>query len=302
MESTTGENSNAKWRRRGIPLIIALTFWLFWTVATGFLFRWWGELGLLLSTLLLGSLTFVGLAYLLLLVRREVWRQRQQDLSQLQRESGQLQDLIWLTARISPRRPLPYPLFRTGYEARLELLCAAWELIIEERPLRVLELGSGISSLVMAYALEASGRGELLAVEDSATYAGNTRRLLSEHSLSEHAHVIDSPLGRVQSNGETHHWYTLTDLCREAPIDFLFVDGPAGILSPMVGYPALPMLREFLADNALVLVDDTDREQEKLIGQRWMDDFPELQVCDHERYRNLGFTVFRICRAPADSS
>lgn len=297
MNSQRVETSREKVRRRGKPLIVAFVTWICWALVALFLYRWSGALGLLIGLLLLGGLAFFGLAVVLLVTRRESWQKRRQDIGQLQRDISQLRELQWLSSRISHRRPLPFPLHSTGFEARLEALNAAWELIIQQRPQLVLELGSGLSSLVMAYALETNGQGILLAMENSADYAGQTRTLLAEHDHSDRACAMDAPLGPVNVNGETRQWYTLGDLRLEKPIDFLFVDGPVGYLAPLARYPALPILREYLADDAYVLLDDTDREQEKLIVQRWLEEFPEIQACDPDSHRNVGFTLLQLSRA-----
>ncbi|MCE2473018.1 MAG: hypothetical protein J4G18_14235 [Anaerolineae bacterium] len=175
MNSSTIEDARDKWRRRSGPFAVAFAAWLGWALAAILLILRLGEPGLLLALLLLGGLLFFSLAVLLLVIRREIWRQRRNDLGQMQRESHQMQrenlqmqELVWLSSRVSPRRPLPFPLYKTGYEAALDVLIAAWELIEQERPKRVLELGSGLSSLVRAYALEANSQGTLQSLEDSA--------------------------------------------------------------------------------------------------------------------------------------
>ena len=227
--------------------------------------------------MLLAGVTCLGFALMLLFLRRESWRHRQHDLARLQRNNDELQHLIWLSSRISPRRPLP---LRTGWEARPGALNAAWELIRSERPARVLELGSGLSSLVMAYALEANGAGQLQALEDHEESATATRLLLTEHQLQHCAQVLDAPLSPLELNGTRCRWYSLSQLSSDSPVDLLFVDGPAGDLAPMVRFPALPLLRDYLAEGAIILVDDTDREQERQMIERWLGDYPGLQL-DH---------------------
>ena len=281
-------------RRRGLPLLVAFAIWLCWALVAAILYRWSGQDGLLLALLLLGGLAFFGLAGLLFQFRRELWRQRKKDLDRSQREQRYSQELIWLSGRISHRRPLPHPLYNTGYEAALGALNVAWEIIVQERPRRVLELGSGLSSLVMAYALDANGDGELLSLENSPEYAAMSRRMLDEHELSHRARILDASLVPVDIDGESYLWYTLPDLCNETSIDFLFVDGPAKDSGHMARYPALPMLRSFLADNAFIIFDDTHREQEGLIAERWLEQLPELSVIDCDRFRNFGFTVLRL--------
>lgn len=243
MDATAGERSREKLRRRGAPLFAALALWLGWSSVAVYLFDRWPESGVRLSLVLLAGLTCSGLVFLLFFLRREFWRQRRQDLALLDRYNDEMQRLIWLSSRISPRRPLP---LSNGMEARPNLLNATWELIRSERPKRVLELGSGLSTLLMAYALEANGAGKLQALENHAESAARTQRLLSEHHLQPYAQVLDAPLNPVKLDGVSYPWYTIPDLSADDPIDLLFVDGPAGWLAPMIRFPALPLLRDYL--------------------------------------------------------
>ncbi len=263
-------------------MVAAIVLWLAWALISLTLYR--VEHGLLLALLLLGLLVLLGGAYGLLWIRRELRRERQ-------REAKQQQELAWLSAEIRPRRPLP--LF-VGGMARPDLLHTIWQLIHKERPLRILELGSGLSTLVMAYALEAIGHGELFALEDNAHHAANTRRLVEEHNLSERANVLDAPLRHWELKGRSHQWYALTNLSFEFPFNLLLVDGPAGYLAPMIRYSALPLLHLHLAENALILLDDTNRPDERLIAQRWLAEIPGLQR--DERFADSEFIIFRFTR------
>ncbi|MCE2473017.1 MAG: class I SAM-dependent methyltransferase [Anaerolineae bacterium] len=119
---------------------------------------------------------------------------------------------------------------------------------------------------------------------------------MAEHGLSDRAQVIEAPLAPLEIYQETHKWYTLTDLRLDEPIDFLFVDGPAKILGNIIRYPAIPVLGQHLADKAFIILDDTHREQERLIVQRWLDENPEIRVVDSERCRNSGFAILLYSR------
>ena len=272
-------------RRRARPVVAALALWSAWALVCLALYR--SEDGLWIALLLLGFLVLLSGAYGLLWLRRDLRRERQ-------RETQRMQQLAWLAADIRSRQPLPT---WVGGMARPELLQATWNLIREERPRRVLELGSGLSTLVMAYALEASGQGEMFALEDVAPHAAATRRLLAEHGLAERARVLDAPLRQWEWDGRQLPWYSLTNLPADAAFDFLLVDGPAGYLGPSIRYPALPLLQERLAQNARILVDDTNRPDERAMVERWLAEIPGLQR--DERRTNPRFAV--LCYARPDT-
>ncbi len=129
-------------------------------------------------------------------------------------------------------------------------------------------------------------------MENIAGPAANTRKLLAEHDLSAIARIIDAPLQQIKLGGETHYFYTLDGLPKDQRFDFVFIDGPGTYLSDDVRYPGLPLLREFLADDALLLVDDIDRAHERRIVERWLAEIPDLKT--DETLSQDEFIVLRI--------
>jgi len=67
-------------------------------------------------------------------------------------------------------------------------------------------------------------------------------------------------------------WYDL-DAVPEGPFDLLLVDGPPASVGPEARYPAVPLLLDRLAKDALVVLDDTRRPDERAIGERWAAEF-----------------------------
>ena len=266
-------------------MFAALVIWLGWTLAAVLLFNALEVEGLLLSLLLLGAILAASIAYAMLWLRCEMRNERSW-------EAKRTQDLVWLNSRISPRRPLPH---WVGGMARIDLLDAAWRGVRDKRPARVLELGSGLSTLAVAYGLQANGFGELYSLEDNPGHAAQTRRLLAEHGLAAYATIIDAPLRKMELDGEVHSWYEVADIPKDVSYDILLVDGPAGHLAPSIRYPALPVLNEYLSADAMILVDDTDRSRERNHVDRWLADFSELQKVDCSNSQS--YTELRISRS-----
>jgi len=272
------------------PYIYALVLWSAWAIASLILRTLLGEDGLLYSMILFGGIAFVSIVYVAQWLRNGIRRDRYWEAGVKQENE------FMLNAFVSPRRPLPA---WESYMASAELLECIWQLILEERPNRVLELGSGLSTLVMAYALEAAGQGTLCSLEDHAGYAARTRRLVREHGLDAYAEVIETRLERLTVDSDVPYWYALTDLSTDMPIDLLFVDGPSGHFHPKIRYPALPVLRNFLSDNAVVIVDDSHRWQESDMIHEWLAEYPELRI-DGD-FVNPYFTVLRLSRSNVNS-
>ena len=176
----------------------------------------------------------------------------------------QLEALIGLYAVIRPRRQFP----RLGsWPASPEMLAFLYGEIRSRRPGLVVECGSGVSTLVMAYALEHNGSGSLVALEHDAEYAATTRRLIAEHGLT--ADVRHAPLRPTDVGGSRYEWYD-PEALPEGSIALLFVDGPPGNVGPRARFPAFPLLADRLARDGVIVVDDYDREDERTIVETWL--------------------------------
>lgn len=177
-----------------------------------------------------------------------------------------LESRDWLARELDLPRPLPPT---RAYAAAPDLLVELVEAIDRAAPEHVVELGGGISSLVIARRLAQRSRGRLVTLEHLPEYAEATRAELDAYGLAERARVIDAPLVDLELEGEQWPWYELGPDVPER-IDLLVVDGPPGTTRSQARYPALPVLRERLAPGALVFLDDTDRTQEQAIVRRWV--------------------------------
>lgn len=225
-------------------------------------------------------LLFGGLVTLLLNLHRMRQREAIQYLEHVQA-------LYSLYALLPPlRAPLP-PL--TGWAASPQLAGVLVATVCQEHPARVLELGSGASTLAMSYALEQLGAGRVLALDHDRDYAHRTTELLATHGLQARAEVVHVPLADVSLDGETRPWYDLDmieeRLAREsAPIDLLVVDGPPHETCAQARRPAVPLLYEHLSETAVVVVDDAFREDEQKALARWQETFDlELEMrASHE--------------------
>lgn len=129
-------------RRVARPALMAGALWLAWALVALALRE--EEQGTFIALLLLGlcvviSAALAGLGWFIVTRRLRA------------RDAAELTHLIWLNQELQPRRPLP-PL--STWAATPDLLVALYRTIREQRTARVLELGSGLSTIVMARALE----------------------------------------------------------------------------------------------------------------------------------------------------
>lgn len=159
-------------------------------------------------------------------------------------------------------------------------LLALFGLVRKNRPRVVLELGSGTSTVWIAYALAAdwakgdeapSRPGRLVSIDHEPDYAAQTRELLRPHSDNvAPVEVRHAPLEPLQLGAERFDWYARDALSDLAVIDMLIVDGPPSGTGALARYPAVSALVDRLADGAVVVLDDASRDDERDIAGRWI--------------------------------
>lgn len=180
---------------------------------------------------------------------------------------------------VTPRAPLP-PM--TQWAATPELALELIHQMMIHRPKNVVEFGSGCSSIVMGYILEKQKQqGRLLSIDHDEEYAQKTRSQLLLHSLNEFVSVVDAPLNTQHSigfGGKQTTWYSLEGLEIPESIDLLVVDGPPEKVTSWVRYPAVPVLLEKLSQNAVIILHDTHRKDEKAIVHAWNEHLPGSSV------------------------
>lgn len=146
--------------------------------------------------------------------------------------------------------------------------------ILDRKPNLILELGSGVSSVFIAYALEKNGSGKLLSIDHEQPYARLTAQALDQHQLSSKVDIVHAPLQKLTLAEGVWKWYDPAFIQNLPPVDMLIVDGPPFKLQPLSRYPALPILLDKLSDSALIFIDDYIREDEQEMVQKWLKAFP----------------------------
>jgi predicted O-methyltransferase YrrM len=156
--------------------------------------------------------------------------------------------------------------------------------IARERPKHILELGSGISTVICGYALERfEPEGRVISFDAESRFAMQTRQEIDGHGLQNRVRVCDAPLVSVSTPRGDSRWYNLDDYLaetsRDAPlIDLLIVDGPPGRDAALARYPALVRLAGRLKPGAVIVVDDAGRPDERRMVELWHEDFDLQQT------------------------
>lgn len=194
---------------------------------------------------------------------------------------AQTEALLALYHEVRPERALPPT---RSWAASPDLLRTCWTSALEQRPELILECGSGVSTIIFAYACRRMGVGRVVALEHEEAFAEETRASLRRHGLSDWADVRWAPLEPLPASLDSARWYAL-DAVPEGPIDLLFVDGPPANQDPTARQPALPVLYDRLSDDAVIILDDQIRAVEGAHTAGLPERYPDLalEVLEHEK-------------------
>ena len=190
---------------------------------------------------------------------------------------GQTEALIWLQSTLGLRSPLPPT---RGWAASPDVLAELVRQIDQRGTKTVVEAGSGVSTVIMAAAMERHGGGHVYALEHLPEMAAETRAQLAAQGLAASATIVEAPLGQVTIAGQSWPWYQIPKGALPSRIDLVFVDGPPASTGPLARYPALPVLAGRLAPGALVVMDDARREEEREVAKRWLAENPDMTSRD----------------------
>jgi predicted O-methyltransferase YrrM len=184
------------------------------------------------------------------------------------------------------------PTYWTEHSITPETLTQIQQLIAAVGVRQVLELGSGLSTLLIAHSFRRDGGGKVLSLDDDARWAAQTSATLKRENLDGFAEVRVAPLKDVSAGGRTAPWYDLSSLDEQACFDLVIVDGPPAWKGDgMARLPALYELRRRLSNNGVLVLDDASRGGETAIAEQWRRDFPEL----HFKMIGVGRGLFVAC-------
>jgi len=186
----------------------------------------------------------------------------------------QLEALSSITALLPLRHPLP-PM--RGWAISPDFGCLLIAEILARKPRTVLELGSGVSTLLIAYCLEKVGHGRAISFDHDVNFSEKTRDTIRAHQLGNIAEVVHAPLKAVRLNAGNWDWYDTARIDPDIKIDMLVIDGPPGQIQDISRYPALPLLHTYFSDEIIILLDDAARADEKSIIAMWTREFPGFE-------------------------
>ena len=196
-------------------------------------------------------------------IKAQVWQSyRQTEAMQ------QLLSLLKFSAPIPPTR---------SWAASPDLLLTLAQLVRTHNPKLVVELGSGVSTLVVAKA----GAKKVISLDNSAEFAGKTREILKEHKVR----GVEIRVAELKAHISGVDWYDTALIKDLKRIDLLIVDGPPGSKNPEARMPARAEFITKLSPKAVIVIDDVNREGERKLAEAFAKALPNhvLTIYPHEK-------------------
>ena len=234
------------------------------------------------------AITFVVLAYLVRSIRalhRKMNRNADRSSKELSAQTGriknelgnvyhqfeaveQLLPLLKLSAPLPPSR---------GWAASPDFLLTLAHVTKRVKPRLTVELGSGISTLVLAK----SGAKKIVSLDHSIEFGTQTREMLLAHGVR----GVDIRISELESYSRGYKWYAKATFKGLSKIDLLVIDGPPSSTNPDARFPALEHLVPLLSPKATVILDDVYRDEERKLADAIAKALPNhvLTIHSHEK-------------------
>ena len=180
----------------------------------------------------------------------------------------QLLPLLKLSAPLPPSR---------GWAASPDFLLTLAHVTRKVKPRLTVELGSGISTLVLAQ----SGAKKIVSLDHSVEFGTQTKEMLSSHGVR----GVDIRIHELETYPGGYKWYAKSTYKGLSKIDLLVIDGPPSSTNPDARYPAFEHLISLLSPKATVVLDDVYRDEERKLADAITQALPNhvLTILSHEK-------------------
>jgi len=165
-----------------------------------------------------------------------------------------------------------------SWAASADVLLTLVNVSQKVKPKVVLDLGSGISTLVLA---KSSPGAKVFSIDHLPEFAGKTRSLLEDHQITN----VDLRVAPLRPNSAGSDWYEISALSDINQIDLLFIDGPPGSKDDKARHPVLAQCLSKLSPKAVIVIDDAARDGERALAEMFLQALPgyELEFLNHEK-------------------
>lgn len=199
-------------------------------------------------------------------------KELEKSIRQSYRQSEAFAQLISLLRFESPLPPT------RNWAASPDLLLTLHHYARTTSPQVILDLGSGLSTLVLAKSAPAA---KVISIDNSAEFAEKTSQILLDHKITN----VDIRVAPLEPHSSGVDWYQLSALSGVNQIDLLFIDGPPGSKNPVARHPAFHECLQLLSPRAIVVIDDVGRDGERDMAEKFAASLPNhrLEILSHEK-------------------
>lgn len=195
---------------------------------------------------------------------------------------------------------LSWKLFLVRYHLPISLKRRAWSMHIQDfeciftlmkgkRNLTVLELGSGISTIIFASGLSRlSQNSSIVTLEAEERWMEAIQKMVVKYELTDYVRVHHVPYKQYA----VYIWFdeqAIKEILGDKKIDILVVDAPPDTLCHYSRRPAMPFFLPYLKRESIVVLHDAKRPDEVQIVREWKYYFHECETIDTP----LGLAVFK---------
>ncbi len=144
------------------------------------------------------------------------------------------------------------------------------------KPAHVLDVGSGTSTILLAAMSEKMGF-KVTSLENLPGTVSYLADFVGQHNIGSHLTIHQCGFKSYNySNGDSYRWYNI-DMSKNADtFDFVIIDGPMGSIVGRNG--AIPQIASHLAEDHLIILDDSQRDHEQACVMEWRRHFPNIEV------------------------
>jgi hypothetical protein len=163
-----------------------------------------------------------------------------------------------------------------GWAASPDFLLKIAEVILNDKPNFMVELGSGVSSLVINACVKLNGAGSAITIDHDKDYLMKTIALVQSSQKQVHIVFEHCPLRKSNIGNEEWQWYDIPSSSITRKIDLLIVDGPPRKIGKNSRFPAIPKLHMYFSDSTKILLDDYNRMDEQEVVSLWIQELMSL--------------------------
>lgn len=180
----------------------------------------------------------------------------------------QIESLLWLYHAVKPNHP--FLQFR-GWAASPDFLRIVIERINKQKIKRILELGSGSSTIVLGEFLKRTkSRAKIISIDERKESYLKTLHELKQRKLNKKVLLYFCPLVQFTKTDINTKWYSVTKFLFKSKFDLVIIDGPSTLNDPLSRRFTIDRLKNAVASNCLFIMDDTNRPGEQEILKQWI--------------------------------